>query len=129
MFSIKATSLALLFSLIILPLRAEVLSYQYGAKKYSLTYKQKELHLKTVDIDIKFEKKVCFEEGFEKLKGQLENLLGQETILQNKLGDVSLNFEGKNYVFSSQSPIGQRVLGLPRAFMQYKLMEKDACKK
>lgn len=123
------TNLFIISLLSINSLSAKEFDYSYGAKKYRVTYQEDKLHLKTVDIDLMFTPKPCFQKDYEQLKAQLEGLLTEATIHTKKEADLSLNYESKNYAISSQSKLGQRILSLPKTFVQYKLMEKDACKK
>lgn len=108
---------------------AKELSYAFGQKSYKITYDEKVLHFKTVDIDLRFDRSTCFEKDFVELYALLDNLAEDQVLLNQKKGDLSLQYNDKSYLLTSQSIVGQRLLSLPRTFIQYKMMENEVCKK
>ncbi|MCF8058893.1 MAG: hypothetical protein K9K67_06340 [Bacteriovoracaceae bacterium] len=117
-----------IFTLFMVSINAKEFSYRYGQKSYVVQYDEETLGLKSVDINLTIKASKCFQNHYKDLYRQLSTLLKESVIPRNgQEKDILLNYENNDYRLSKNSTIGQRVLEVPRSFIQYKLMEKKQC--
>lgn len=117
-----------IFTLFMISINAKEFSYRYGQKSYVVQYDEETLGLKSVDINLTIKASKCFQNHYKDLYRQISALLKESVIPRNgQEKDILLNYENNDYRLSKNSTIGQRVLEVPRSFIQYKLMEKKQC--
>jgi hypothetical protein len=109
-------------------LEAKELSYRFGEKAYHVTYDQEKLSLKTIDIYLTIKATKCFQSNYFSLYKNLDSLFQGSVIQKNSAAKgIYLTYKSKEYKIPADSIIGQRILEIPRGFIQYKLMEKKQC--
>lgn len=119
----------LFFLLTNLSLHAKDFHYEYGAKKYSVTYTDEIVQIKSLDMNLSVSNQKCFKKKFQEIFHSVSEITTRAILKKFQKGDaIALAYGGDLYGAEEDSILGRRLLNLPRDMIKMKLIEKELCR-